>query len=108
MSIGGIKSAAASAIAKGKALCSEDGVRKTIGNSGKGNRRRKEPEVVFAPKSKGSSCIALRSAKDIPVGEVVGDGPSLGRKRIQWKARIGRASKKRNCFSANLRIPDSN
>ena len=82
MSIGGIKSAAASTIAKGKAFCSEDGVGETIRNSGKGNRRRKEPEVVFAPKPKGSSCIALRSPKNIPIGEVVGDGPPLGRKRI--------------------------
>ena len=38
MSIGGIESNTASAIAKCKAFCSEDGVRKAIRNSGKGNR----------------------------------------------------------------------
>ena len=85
MSIGGIKSNTASAIAKSKAFCSKDGVGKAIRNSGEGNRRRKEPEVVFAPKPKRGSCITLRSPKDIPIGEVVSGGPPLGRKRIQWK-----------------------
>jgi hypothetical protein len=36
----------------------------------------------------------LRSPKDIPIGEVVSGGPPLGRKRIQWKTRIGGAAKK--------------
>ena len=108
MSIGGIESNTASAIAKGKTFCSEDGVGKAIGNGGKGNRWRIEAEVVFAPKAKGSSCITLREAKGIPVGEVVGGGPTIRRERIRRKTRIRRAAQNRNNFRANLRVPNAN